>query len=118
MVPCKSANMAQEMIKYKGLQVAPAELEGLLESHPAVGDAGVIGVSFNNTEAPKAFVVLTPASKGKISEQELADYVHSKVSDYKKLRGGLVFVDVVPRSPTGKILRKQLRELETRVSKL
>ncbi|KAJ6781466.1 hypothetical protein PWT90_02670 [Aphanocladium album] len=108
----------KEMIKYKGLQVAPAEIEGILEAHWAVGDAGVIGVSYDNTEAPKAFVVLTPASKGKVSEQELMDYVHSKLADYKKLRGGLVFVDAVPRSPSGKILRKQLRESEKRTSKI
>ncbi|KAK8147010.1 hypothetical protein G3M48_002261 [Beauveria asiatica] len=108
-----------ELIKYKGLQVAPAELEGVLEAHPAVGDAGVIGVPYNDTEAPRAFVVLTPASKGKVTEQELVQYVHGKVADYKKLRGGLVFVDAVPRSPSGKILRKQLRESEKRrVSKI
>ncbi|TQV98408.1 4-coumarate-CoA ligase 2a [Cordyceps javanica] len=108
----------KELIKYKGLQVAPAELEGILEAHPAVGDAGVIGVAYRDTEAPRAFVVLTPASKGKITEEELMQHVHGKVADYKKLRGGLVFVDAVPRSPSGKILRKQLRELETRASKL
>ncbi|KAM3442805.1 hypothetical protein MY4824_000946 [Beauveria thailandica] len=109
----------KELIKYKGLQVAPAELEGVLEAHPAVGDAGVIGVPYNDTEAPRAFVVLTPASKGKVTEQELVQYVHGKVADYKKLRGGLVFVDAVPRSPSGKILRKQLRESEKRrVSKI
>ncbi|OAA81976.1 4-coumarate-CoA ligase 2a [Akanthomyces lecanii RCEF 1005] len=108
----------KELIKYKGLQVAPAELEGYLESHPAVGDAGVIGVPYRDTEAPKAFVVLTPASKGKVTEQDLMQHVHSKVADYKKLRGGLVFVDVVPRSPSGKILRKQLREAEKRTSKI
>ncbi|KAM3500180.1 hypothetical protein MY10362_006638 [Beauveria mimosiformis] len=103
-----------ELIKYKGLQVAPAELEGVLEAHPAVGDAGVIGVPYNDTEAPRAFVVLTPASKGQVTEQELMQHVHGKVADYKKLRGGLVFVDAVPRSPSGKILRKQLREAEKR----
>lgn len=106
------------MIKYKGLQVAPAELEGIIEGNPSVADVGVIGVPFRDTEAPKAFVVLTPAAKGKLSEQELTDYVHSKVADYKKLRGGLVFVDAVPRSPSGKILRRQLRDAEKRGSKL
>ncbi len=73
---------------------------------------------YRDTEAPKAFVVLTPASKGKVTEQDLMQHVHSKVADYKKLRGGLVFVDVVPRSPSGKILRKQLREAEKRTSKI
>ncbi|OAA73807.1 4-coumarate-CoA ligase 2a [Cordyceps fumosorosea ARSEF 2679] len=112
----KLTRTQKELIKYKGLQVAPAELEGILEAHPAVGDAGVIGVPYNDTEAPRAFVVLTPGAS--ISEQSLVDYVHAKVADYKKLRGGLVFVDAVPRSPSGKILRKQLRESEKRMSKM
>lgn len=106
------------MIKYKGLQIAPAELEGILEAHPAVGDAGVIGVPYQDTEAPKAFVVLSTASKGKISEKELLQYVNGKVADYKKLRGGLLFVDSVPRSPSGKILRKELRAAEKTSPKL
>lgn len=100
------------------MQVAPAELEGILEAHPAVFDAGVIGVPHGDTEAPKAFVVLTPASKGKISEKELSQYVQDKVANYKRLRGGLVFIDAVPRSPSGKILRKQLRDSEKNVAKL
>ncbi|ATY64877.1 4-coumarate-ligase 2a [Cordyceps militaris] len=109
-----------ELIKYKGLQVAPAELEGILEAHPAVGDAGVIGVPYRDTEAPRAFVVLTPAARaaGDVSAEDLLGYVHGKVADYKKLRGGLVFVEAVPRSPSGKILRKQLRESEKRTSKI
>lgn len=97
------------MIKYKALQVAPAELEGLLISHSAVADAAVIGTPRNGTEVPTAFVALNPAAKGKITEAELASYVQANVADYKRLRGGVFFVDVVPRSPAGKILRKELR---------
>lgn len=112
------------MIKYKGLQVAPAELEGLIASHPLILDAAVIGVPYNGTEAPRAYVVPAPippsaASQGvkKLTEEDVADFVKSKVSDYKRLRGGVKFVEAVPRSPAGKILRKVLREMRKREEK-
>ncbi|CAH0016591.1 unnamed protein product [Clonostachys rhizophaga] len=111
----------KEMIKYKAFQVAPAELEGIIASHPAVLDAAVIGVPQNYTEVPRAYVVLAPPAKGKISEEDIMDFVKSKVMDYKRLRGGVRFVDAVPRSASGKILRKELREsrkLEDQQSKL
>ncbi|KAK7432539.1 hypothetical protein QQZ08_000746 [Neonectria magnoliae] len=101
----------KELIKYKGLQVAPAELEGLLASHSSVLDAAVIGITQNGTEVPRAYVVLAPQAKGKISEAELMEYVRSKVSDHKRLRGGVRFVERVPRSLSGKILRKEVKEM-------
>ncbi|KAI5458988.1 hypothetical protein BGZ63DRAFT_390081 [Mariannaea sp. PMI_226] len=104
----------KELIKYKGFQVAPAELEGLIASHQAVLDAAVIGISQNGTEVPRAYVVLAPAAQGKVSEQDLIDFVKSRVSDYKRLRGGVCFVPSVPRSPSGKILRKEVREMQKR----
>lgn len=100
----------KELIKYKGLQVAPAELEGVLLAHPSVADAAVIGVPYRDTEAPRAYVVLVPPARGKISEADVAEYVKGQVAGYKQLRGGVVLVDAVPRSPAGKILRKELRE--------
>ncbi|PNP51722.1 hypothetical protein THARTR1_07719 [Trichoderma harzianum] len=106
-----------ELIKYKGLQVAPAELEGVLTSHPSVADAAVIGTDREDTEVPMAYVALVPTAKGKVSESELIDYVQNKVSDYKRLRGGVIFIDAIPRSPTGKILRKDLRALYSRQTK-
>lgn len=109
--------MLQELIKYKGLQVAPAELEGVLTSHPSVADAAVIGAHREDTEVPMAYVALAPPAKGKITEIELIDYVQNKVSDYKRLRGGVIFIDAIPRSPTGKILRKDLRALYNRQTK-
>jgi acyl-coenzyme A synthetase/AMP-(fatty) acid ligase len=69
-------------------------------------DAAVIGVEQNGTEVPRAFVV---AAK-KISEKEIKNFVKSKVAAYKQLRGGVIFVDAVPKNASGKILRKQLRE--------
>ncbi|KAH6609114.1 acetyl-CoA synthetase-like protein [Trichoderma cornu-damae] len=106
-----------ELIKYKGLQVAPAELEGVLTAHPSVADTAVIGTQREDTEVPTAYVALAPSAKGKISEAELVDYVQGKVSDHKRLRGGVIFIDVIPRSPTGKILRKDLRALYSRHTK-
>jgi 4-coumarate--CoA ligase len=97
----------KELIKYKGLQVAPAELEALLVTHPRILDAAVIGVDVPGTEVPRAYVV----TDGSISEQEIKDFVKSHVADYKQLRGGVAFLDVIPKSPSGKILRKDLRVL-------
>lgn len=84
-------------------------------------DAAVIGIAQNGTEVPRAYVVLAPPAKGKISEEDLVEYVRSKVSDHKRLRGGVRFIEAVPRSPAEKILRKEVREMrkiEERDSKL
>ncbi|KAH8595226.1 hypothetical protein B0O99DRAFT_623522 [Bisporella sp. PMI_857] len=97
----------KELIKYKGIQVAPAELEALLLTHPKILDAAVIGVEIPGTEAPRAYVV---AEKG-LTEQDVKDFVKGKVAGHKQLRGGVKFIDVIPKSPSGKILRKDLRLL-------
>lgn len=98
----------KELIKYKGYQVAPAELEAVLVGHPAVADAAVIGVADTEAgEIPKAYVVL----KGEATAQELMDYVAERVAPYKKLRL-LEFIDQVPKSSSGKILRRMLVEQE------
>jgi len=98
----------KELIKYKGFQVAPAELEGLLLGHPAVGDAAVIPSPDDEAgELPKAFIV----RKAEVSEQEIMDWVAERVAPQKKIR--LVeFVDEVPKSASGKILRRVLVEQE------
>ncbi|EXJ66130.1 uncharacterized protein A1O5_10745 [Cladophialophora psammophila CBS 110553] len=104
----------KELIKYKGLQIAPAELEALLLSHPLIRDAAVIGIpepgGFGN-EIPRAYVV---ADRSKISEQEIKDYVKRSLAQHKQLRGGVVYLDGIPKSPSGKILRRDLRELAKR----
>ncbi|GJJ75911.1 4-coumarate--CoA ligase [Entomortierella parvispora] len=99
----------KELIKYKGFQVAPAELEALLIAHPQILDAAVIGVENKEqaTEVPLAFVVKNPGQD--LTEQQVMDYVASKVAVHKKLRGGVRFIDVIPKSAAGKILRKDLR---------
>lgn len=100
----------KELIKYKGYQVAPAELEALLLSHHAIKDVGVVGVSDKVAgELPLAFVVKEP--KKSITKQEILKFVEEQVSPQKKLRGGVIFVNSIPRTPSGKILRRKLKEM-------
>jgi 4-coumarate--CoA ligase len=118
----------------KGWQVSPAELEGIVLQHPQVLDAAVVGVVHRNSDGleetlPRAFVVRKPASTRKpaeaseyatppqtpdlpamqlLTESEIQAWVASRVISYKKLAGGVKFVDNIPRSATGKILRQSL----------
>ncbi|TVY38185.1 putative acyl-coenzyme A synthetase, partial [Lachnellula subtilissima] len=102
----------KELIKYKGIQVAPAELEALLLTHPSILDAAVIGVPTEATEVPRAYVVMGGGVS--VSEEQIMDFVKGKVADFKRLRGGVKFLDAIPKSPSGKILRRELRELVAR----
>ena len=99
----------KELIKYKGLQVAPAELEALLISHLKINDAAVIGVQDETqaTELPRAYVVLKPDVD--LKAQDVLDFVKKNLSSHKQLRGGVHFVEEIPKSASGKILRKELR---------
>ncbi|KAK2706327.1 uncharacterized protein LOC136029917 [Artemia franciscana] len=98
----------KELIKVKGLQVAPSELEDLLRSHPQVMDVAVIGVPDERTgEAPRAYVVLKPGSN--VSEKSLSNFVAERAAPYKHLHGGVVFLGTIPKSATGKILRRELK---------
>ena len=94
----------KELIKYKGRQVAPAELEAVLLSHPAIADAAVIpSPDAEAGEIPAAFVVL----KEEVSEREIMDFVGERVAPHKRIRR-VEFVDQIPKSPAGKILRRVL----------
>jgi acyl-CoA synthetase (AMP-forming)/AMP-acid ligase II len=109
----------KEMIKVKGFQVAPVELEDLLLSHPDVADAAVVSKPDQMAgEVPKAFVVKKPSSK--VTEAELIEFVSEHAASYKRLKGGVEFIDSIPKSPSGKILRRilQQREKEKPSSKL
>lgn len=102
----------KELIKYKGFQVPPAELEGILVSHPNVNDVAVIGIYDKEqaTELPRAYVV--PANglgKGEKEAKEIVEWLNGKVANHKKLRGGVRFVDEIPKSVSGKILRRVLK---------
>ncbi|MEW2046906.1 4-coumarate--CoA ligase family protein [Streptomyces sp. NPDC005476] len=98
----------KELIKYKGFQVAPAELEALLLTHPGIADAAVIGFyDDDGNEVPHAHVVRQPTTPD-LSEGEVAMYVAERVAPYKRVRR-VTFVDAVPRAASGKILRRELR---------
>ncbi|MCO5549619.1 hypothetical protein L7F22_003092 [Adiantum nelumboides] len=123
----------KELIKYKAMQIAPAELEGILLTHPSVMDVGVVGVVGEDAsigEVPRAFIVLRPDQKdakdapsfdqksGKACQpnqgkkaKEIEEFIASKVTNYKRLRGGVVFLDEIPKNPSGKILRRFLRDM-------
>jgi acyl-CoA synthetase (AMP-forming)/AMP-acid ligase II len=100
----------KELIKYKGLQVAPAELEALLISHPKISDAAVIGIpDVAAGEVPRAFLVKKVGAN--VDAQEIVKFVKENASDHKRLRGWVKFVDEIPKSASGKILRKELRQM-------
>jgi acyl-CoA synthetase (AMP-forming)/AMP-acid ligase II len=102
----------KELIKYKGFQVPPAELEGLLASHEKIADVAVLGVFREElaTEVPLAYIV--PAAGVEPSpklEAELAGWLAERVASHKKLRGGVRFTKDIPKSASGKILRRLLK---------
>ena len=103
----------KELIKYKGYQVPPAELEALLITHPAVADAAVVGVQAEDgEEVPKAFIV---RKEGHLLDEAAAmDFVALNVAPYKKIRQ-VEFIDAIPKSAAGKLLRRELRSLGMRM---
>jgi acyl-CoA synthetase (AMP-forming)/AMP-acid ligase II len=99
---------SKEMIKVNGFQVAPAEIEGVLHGHPSVLDCAVFGlVDESAGEVPVAVVQLDPEQP--VTEAELEQFVAASLATYKHLRG-VVFVDAIPRLPSGKVLRRTLRD--------
>ncbi|KAJ6558413.1 hypothetical protein DFH09DRAFT_529695, partial [Mycena vulgaris] len=109
----------KELIKYKGFQVPPAELENILLTHPDIADAAVIGLESikEATELPRAYIVHANPDKVKTTQARLdfansvVKWMETKVARHKFLRGGVGIIDVVPKSAAGKILRRELREL-------
>ena len=97
----------KELIKVKGFQVAPAELEALIVTHPAVADVAVIGIPDEESgELPKAFITLNPGATA--TAEDIQSFVAEHVASYKQIRV-VEFVDSIPKSPSGKILRRFLR---------
>ncbi|KAK7316110.1 hypothetical protein VNO77_34836 [Canavalia gladiata] len=104
----------KELIKYKGYQVAPAELEGLLQSHPEINDAAVIPYPDEEAgQVPMAFVIRQPQSS--LGEAEIIDFVAKQVPPYKKIRH-VAFVDSIPKNAAGKILRRELTKIAVQKS--
>lgn len=123
----------KELIKVNGLQVAPAELEALLLTHPQVADVAVISIPDEQCgELPRAYIALKddPTSimnknKGNnvvaingnesteltsMLQKEIYDWVKERVAPYKRLKGGIIFTSAVPKTPSGKILRRILKD--------
>ena len=119
----------KELIKVKGFQVPPAELEAALLGHEAVADAAVCAVHMyvpifphsqdaaiadiverDHEELPRAYCSIKEEHKGKVTPEDVRGWIAMRVAKHKQLTGGVVFIDEVPKSPSGKIQRKILRE--------
>eukprot|EP00986_Skeletonema_menzelii_P019105 scaffold27064_cov167-Skeletonema_menzelii.AAC.7 len=102
----------KELIKVRGFPVAPAELEELILNNEHVQDVAVVQIPDEESgELPRAYVVLKPsANPNEVTEKYLKDWVKERVSPYKRIEGGVVFTDVIPKSASGKILRRVLRD--------
>ena len=101
----------KELIKVRGFQVAPAELEGVLLSHPDIVDAAVIGKKRDhNVEVPKAFIVRREGSQ--LTAEDVQAHMRERLARYKQLEGGIQFVESIPKLPSGKILKRVLREAD------
>lgn len=102
----------KELIKVKGNQVSPTELENIIMQIVGVADVAVVGVPDTlSGEVPKAFIVKKPGVE--LSEKDVSSYVEPKVAPYKKLAGGVKFLDSIPRNPAGKVLRNELKVFGT-----
>ncbi|TGZ79203.1 acetyl-CoA synthetase-like protein [Ascodesmis nigricans] len=104
----------KELIKVKGNQVAPAELENVVIEMGGVGDVAVVGVVVNGEERPRAYIVRKSEVTPPVTADEIINHVKEQCTQYKWITGGVVFVDEIPKNPSGKILRKVLRERAAR----
>lgn len=104
----------QELSKVRGFQVAPPELGAVLRSSPQVSDAPVIGVPLPQHaqgEVPRAYVVRSSGPEGnEATDESVKDFIAKRLSKYKRLNGGVVFVDEIPQTASGKYLKRFLRE--------
>jgi acyl-CoA synthetase (AMP-forming)/AMP-acid ligase II len=101
----------KELLKWKGSQVAPAELEALLVTHPAISDAAVVGIPDAEAgDLPKAHVVLKAGQTA--TEDEIIEWLSARVAPTKRIRGGVEFATEIPKTASGKILRRVLKEKE------
>ena len=101
------------MIKVRGFQVAPPELEGVLLSHPDIVDCAVIGVADpvrEGGEQPRAYIVRRPGGSGGPGDQQVHEYMRERLSSFKMLEGGIKWVDAIPKNASGKILKRILRD--------
>ena len=106
----------KELIKVRGFQVSPGEIEAVLLSHPQILDAAVIGIQKpgnpDNIEHPRAYLVRRPGPEAhKLDEATIKDFCKDRLAKYKEITGGVYFIDMIPRNATGKILRRILRDV-------
>jgi 4-coumarate--CoA ligase len=100
----------QELIKVQGLQVSPAEVEASLIEHPDIADAGVVGITLEDSEWPRAYVALKETSSRKLNEADIQKWLEPRVAKHKRLVGGVSIIPEIPRLASGKIQRKVLKE--------
>ncbi|EGP86358.1 4-coumarate,CoA ligase-like protein, partial [Zymoseptoria tritici IPO323] len=104
----------KDLMKVRGFQVAPPELEAVLLEHPGVYDAAVIGVKKNkddDSEYPRAYIVRRDNDEGRrLDGKAVFEYMGTKLAKFKRPEGGVVFMDAIPKNPSGKILKRELRE--------
>jgi acyl-CoA synthetase (AMP-forming)/AMP-acid ligase II len=103
----------KELIKVRGFQVAPPEIEGVLLSNPGIIDAAVIGIhkkGAGDEEFPRAYIVRRPGEKNPVTEEDVLNWCSKRLAKYKALTGGVHFVDSIPKNASGKILKRVLRE--------
>ncbi|KAF7551334.1 hypothetical protein G7Z17_g5108 [Cylindrodendrum hubeiense] len=100
----------KELIKVNALQVAPAELEAALLENEDIADAAVVGITLKGDEWPRAYVVIQESARGKVTPRDVQDWISKRVSKHKRLVGGVVFIDTVPKLASGKIQRKVMKD--------
>lgn len=104
----------KQLLKVRGFQVAPLEIEGILITHPGIAEVAVIGVRLSNIESdselPRAYVVRRPGLGDNLTEAEVKERVASKLAKYKHLDGGVRFVDAIPKNATGKQMKQVLKK--------
>lgn len=99
-----------KLINKSALQVSPSELEDVLRRHPAVLDVAVIGVPDDMSgELPRAYVVKKNGVS--VTKEDIAEFVDAKVAPHKRLKGGVMFIDAIPKTNTGKLLRRELKSM-------